>query len=369
MLIYSQVPAAPKRRAPRANLSGLGASPTASYAQQGASAGATVGSVVPVLGTAVGAVVGAVLGAIGGAFIGSRRPESDLWDNYKKIAGTARGIELDPAFRAGAFVGLMRLGKNTFPPRSKGGYGPNDDARFLDDMAAKIAAAVRAGQVTAADDAKSVFAKVVGPWISQWGTEPNAQWRTWENQIVTDLIDAYLYDQPIVATSYTQQRWAQPRLSDVVKSMQPAPASSPTPPAAAPAPTPQPVPVVPAPAVTLPAAAVTPAPVALTTAAPATSSSSTPAPVANLSPAVADNTRTLIDALLAQGASTQQTFTSAMQSLAAQGVQPTPQLQQAVASEVTSAASPALPSWVLPAAGVTALGLLAFALSNRRPRR
>lgn len=362
MLIYSAATApSARRRRSRANLSGLGASATASYAQQGASAGATVGSVVPVLGTAVGAVVGAVLGAIGGAFIGSRRPESDLWDQYKKIAGTARGIELDPAFRAGAFVGLMRLGKNTFPPRARGGYGPKDDARFLDDMAAQIAAAVRAGKVTAADNAQSVFAKIVGPWISQWGTEPNADWRRWENQIVTDLIDAYLYDQPIVATSYTQQRWAQPRLSDVVKSMQPAPAPS-SPASTTPAPVaPAPAPIVSTPSVQLPAPVIS---------APATSSSAAPA-ASNLTPAAADNTRALIDALLAQGQSSQSTFAAAMQSLAAQGVQPTPQIQQAVAEEVKTKSQPAIPiPWLIGGgAAVLGLGAVAIALIRRRRSR
>lgn len=359
------IQAVPTRRVSRANLSGLGASATVSYAQKGASAGASVGSVVPVLGTTVGAVVGAVLGAIGGAFIGSRRPESDLWDQYKKIAGTARGIELDPAFRAGAFVGLFRLGKNTFPPRAKGGYGPRDDARFLNDMAAQIAAAVRAGQVTAADNAQSVFSKVVGPWISQWGTEPNADWRRWENQIVTDLIDAYLYDLPIIATSYTTQGWAQPRLSDVVKSMQPAP--TPTPAPAPPAPVAPaapvvklPTPVTPAPAAPAPSVPVPP---------PATPSVTVPpAPATNLTPQVADNTRALIDALLAQGQSSQSTFAAAMQSLAAAGVQPTPQIQQAVAEEVKTQQSSPIPwPWILGGSGV-AVVLAALALRRRRAR-
>jgi hypothetical protein len=362
MLIYPPAAA----RSSRANLAGLGASASATYAKQGASVGASVGSVVPVIGTVVGAAIGAVVGAIGGAFVGSRRPESDLWDQYKKISGTARGIELDPAFRAGAFVGLMRFKKNTFPPRARGGYGPKDDARFLDDMAGQVAAAVRAGKIGASDDAKSVFSKVVGPWIAQWGEEPNADWRRWENQIVTDQIDAYLYDMPIVATSYTQQRHAQPRLSEVVKAMTP-PAP---PPLSTPAPAAKPpIATLPVPAVIAPPVALLPAPAAI---APPVSSIAPGAPPASspssLTPAAADNTRAVIDALLAQGASSQQAIAAAMQSLAAQGVQPTPQIQQAVAEEVQSKTQAIPWPWILGGGGL-ALTLAAVLLTRRRSRR
>lgn len=240
-------------KAPAAKLSGLGITPatqssligaasslvktknpTVSYAAQGASVGASIGSVVPVIGTVIGAAIGAVVGAIGGAFKGTRRPESDFWDDYKdNHAGKHRGIEYDNQYRNSAFVGLFRLRKNTFPPRAKGGYGPNDDARFLDDMAAQIAAAVRAGKVGAEDDQNSIFAKIVGPWIAQWGTEGNAQWKNWEDQIVKDQIEAYIFDQPIVATSYTESRKANPSIAEVVASL---PTAAPAAPAATVAP-------------------------------------------------------------------------------------------------------------------------------------
>lgn len=197
--------------------------------------------------------VASAIPGIGKLITGSRRPESDLWDAYKGMAGSSRGHEFEPQFRNGAFVGLMRLKKNTFPPRQSR-YGSNDDARFLDDMAAQIVQALRAGVIGAGDDANSVYAKVIGPWVASmgdWSKSPQ-DWQTWMRQILIDQIDAYLYDLPIVATSYTTSRHANPRLSDVVKSMQPtAPAPvQPAGPSAAPAPvTPTGQTPVPAPAV------------------------------------------------------------------------------------------------------------------------
>lgn len=355
----------------QASLIGAGASlvktrnPVTGKAAQGASLGASVGSVVPVIGTVVGAAIGAVLGAIGGAFMGSKRPESEIWDKYKSMAGQNRGIDYDPQFRNEAFVGLFRLGKNTFPPRAKGGYGANDDARFLDDMAAQIAAAVRGGQLGANDDAKSVFAKVVGPWMAQWGQEGNADWRRWENQIVTDLIDAYLYDQPIVATSYTTSRKANPALSDVVKALptsQPSPASSS---AGAPSAAPVPLPVAaPAPSVSLPAVSPAPNP-----------SAPLPLPVlpGGSAPAASAFTPSGIDVaaivkpFLDQGASNQQAFAQALQALQNQGVPPTPAVQAAVADAVQSGAG--IPVWLKIAGGVAGVAAIGYIIKRRKGRR
>lgn len=75
----------------------------------------------------------------------------------------------------------------------------------------------------------------------------------------------------------------------------------------------------------------------------ATSSSGTPITQGDL--------QNMVSQLASQGATAQQAFTSALQSLQAQGVQPTPQVQQAVQSAVQSTPAPT-------AAGVSAGGWL-----------
>lgn len=337
--------------------------PTVSYAAQGAAYGSTFGPI----GTAVGAVVG----AIGGAFIGQKRPESGLWDAYKGMAGNSAGHEYDNQFRNGAFVGLMRLGKNTFPPRKAGGYGPNDDARFLKDMIAKVAEAFRSGALTPDDaNTEAIYNKVVAPWIAQWGQEPNADWRRWENQIVKDQIDAWLYDQPIIASSYTTSTWPQPRVTDLAKEIlakysQPAPAPVTPPvstgsplPGAAPAPLPLPI----APAT--PGTGSTPAiPGASLPAPPLVS---TPVQVTPQGTALDPNLQAYIKALIDQGASSQQAFTAALDAVGRSGQAVTPQVQAAVADTVQQAGAGAgLPMWAYALAGAG----LVFALARPGKRK
>jgi hypothetical protein len=402
------VPRASRARA--ASLGELGASTSAlAYAQKGASVGASVGSVIPVVGSAVGAAIGAVLGAIGGAFKRTKRPESAFWDEYKKTSGKVRGIEYDPQFLSQAFVGLMRLGGRTnFPPKVK--YGQKGDKDFLDAMAAAIADAVRAGKLGPEDDGKSILEKVVKPWSSGFGGTWAIvdDWSKWENQIIVDLIDNYIHDIPIVSTSYTESRRAIPSIGEVVRSL---PKPAPPPPVAAPAPPavtplPAPAPFVPTPLIqpkpkpTPPTASPIPAgyvyqgktpgghqlyaaptgglyvwdgAVMLPYTAPATVTPpppSTSSPPPQIPPATADHTRSVIDALLAQGQSQQQAFAAAMQSLAAAGVQPTPQIQQAVAEEVKTQATGQSINWpiVLGIGSAAGLGLLLI-LRSRRGKR
>lgn len=330
--------------------------PTVSYAASGAAAGATFGP--------IGAAIGAVLGAIGGAFIGSKRPESELWDKYKGMAGQNAGHMYDNNFRNGAFVGLMRLGKNTFPPRASGKYGPRDDAKFLNDLIKMIADAFRTGQLTLADSesADVIYNKLVGPWIDSMGTEKNPDWRRWETQIVKDQIDAWLWDAPIIATSYSTAGYASPRVSVLAAELMPtAPATSApgivvtTPGNASSAPK-----ILP-----LPASGVTP--VVTLPIQPASGGALqpaqgfTPVPTSAADP----NLTTYISSLLAQGQSQQDAFTSALNTLSANGVTPTPQVQQQVADAVKSAGS-ALPSWAIPAAMAGGVALLFMMARKRR---
>lgn len=152
---------------------------------------------------------------------------------------------------------------------------------------------------------------------------------------------------------------------------------------AAPAPIAPPV-IAPLPAPVIPAIAAPVIPVAAAPNLPALAPSVTPppAPVANVpapsAPAAPlatplpatvppDQTASLIQQLMAQGASQQQAFTAALQSLAAQGVAPTPQVQQQVANDVTAASVGGSANTIMAVVGIAALGV--FALLGRKKRR
>jgi hypothetical protein len=414
--------------------SGSGSSTSGLLSSIGSSAGASRNTTVSMAGKGatigsafgpIGAVVGAVVGAIGGAFMGSKRPESAVWDEYKgNVADVPhRGIELDNQFRNEAFVGLMRLGgKTQWPPKIK--YGQKGDAAFLDAMAEQIAKAVQDGRIGAGDDANSIWTKVVEPWGKTLGGDwywGDQNWVRWQIQLIKDMIDAYIFDQPIVATSYTTSRWANPRLSAVIAAMpQVTPASpsapTPAPPPPAPAPTPAPTPVtggglapLPINPATMGYAVVglspdgkttvykdgsgrlvqfnpsnnsfteysgqvvpTNTPFPLPAPAPITTTPS-PAPTPQVVPTPsgpAVDVNALVQTLMQQGASNQQAFLAAMQQLQSQGVAPTAQVQQQVADQVQATAAGAgagLPSWAKPVAIVGALVILGFALAH--PKR
>lgn len=82
----------------------------------------------------------------------------------------------------------------------------------------------------------------------------------------------------------------------------------------------------------------------------------------------AADTSGLIQQLIAQGASQQQAFAAALQSLAAQGVQATPQVQQQVANDVANASQPQQASVLLLAGGVVLVIGLGIFMSRRKRR-
>ena len=116
------------------------------------------------------------------------------------------------------------------------------------------------------------------------------------------------------------------------------------------------------------AVSVQPAPVPQPITLPATGNA--PSTTVNVPATVApDQTSALIQQLMAQGASQQQAFNAALQSLAAQGVPATPQVQQQVASDVQAASSPQQASTIYLAIGAVALIGFGILMSGRKKRR
>lgn len=82
-----------------------------------------------------------------------------------------------------------------------------------------------------------------------------------------------------------------------------------------------------------------------------------------------DQTNALIQQLIAQGASRDQAMQAALQSLAAQGVQATPQVQQQVASDVAAASQPQQASTLYLALGTAAMIGVGILMSRRKEKR
>lgn len=192
--------------------------------------------------------------------------------------------------------------------------------------------------------------------VDAWTNHVNSSWGSkWlvasgpvQRQILIDMIDALLSQvNPSAPLYYGQAAPDAPAT--------PPPTSTAPPPSTAPTPAP--------PAAVLPAPS-TPPPPALTTGGPSSTIPTTALPQP-IPPVVADNTRQMIDALLAQGATQSQAFAAALQSLAASGIAPTPQIQAAVAEEV-KASSPMPWPWII--GGGAAAGLLALTLFLTRRR-
>lgn len=354
---------------------GQGASGAVSIGANAAT-GAKVGSAFGPIGTGIGAAVGAIAGALG-LGIGKKAPyEFASYEQYKTAAGKYRGWEYNPKDLNTAFVGLMRVGKtNNYPPRKYGGYSEKDDDRFTSDLAKKVAGAVQSGVLGPNDTPDSVFSKVVEPWVAsmvpggRWDLNhpggPESRW------ITRDLTDAYIAGLPITwqeAVNGAETEHPYPKFADVISSAPQFRAAAPPP---APAPPPSattPVQLVPTSAPPVP----TQSPIFLP--APAAAGSGITAPVSlaptNLSPSsAAPDMTALINGLLAQGASSQQAFTSAISQLASSGYNVTPQVQQAVGAQVENASGGLLKNPYVLLGGAGAVALLLIMMSKKRGRR
>jgi hypothetical protein len=366
----------------------LGISSQAKGAAQGASMGAKVGSVVPVVGTAVGAVVGAIAGFLlakkNYINVGSDNKEEDedvisIWPQYTSIAGGIAGrdigLELLERIFRGAVYSRSDFTKNNAKKCFHKGclkypgdpdwihqtmVGSSRDKNTFQDV---IPAAVAAGVTDPRQVVDQYYIPANASRGNGWAVPATAAGR----QVLVDIADVYMAKRG-AAYFYGQGATAQAA---------PAPAYQPVQAVAAPQPTVnQPVQAVSAPPAAV-AAVVTSQPVT-------TSSSGGPSPLpapqstgaANMgvptvvpvpvSSAGQVDMQGLVQQLLAQGQSQQQAYNSAMASMQAAGVQPTPQVQQATAQAVQAqtAGAGGMFSGMGGIAIVAAMALASFALAR-----
>lgn len=326
----------------------------ASQAATYAAIGSKAGSIVPGVGNVIGAAVGAIFGAAKGLTSEQKHKEVLGYEALLAEGVRGRGPDYNPRDLLSAFTGLMRCcpKTNKFPPRTHGGYGQHDDDKFASDMAKKIAEAVRSGTLTPADTPDTVFERIVKPWATfgaNWN-HPNGQ----ENlRLVRAISDNYIFGLPITlgeAITGQETEWPYEKFADVIKSaskfatptIEPAQPSTPS-------------------VVTTPPSVISPSsgPVVSPTPTP-------PVTIPDLSVTPGVDVRSLIDTLVSQGRTQQETFASALQSLSNRGITVTPQVQATVAEQVKEASSGMSSSWIVPLGLVGGAAALFFLLRRRR---
>jgi hypothetical protein len=341
---------------PSSQLGSLGLATGVTGAVGGAATGAKVGSLAGPIGTAIGAVGGAIAGALS-SILGRQDQEIQNFNQAQQLADSQGPMAvLNIADKYLVLAGLFDLQpgqiKGNIPIYKK--YGRMGEQRFVTDMMTRIYQAAQAGQITANDTAESVMARIVQPWIDSFGYGPMSDHNAaMLNMLLMGMIAEY--------TQGLQTRWVARSGDNPFKSLPPFSLPAPVTPATqAPTSSSGPVQVVAAP----PAAvsqvstpAVLSPPIAAPAANPALAAASaqagpsivggnvstvpanTPATVVPVPVTSAGqiDTNALVQQLLAQGQSQQQAYQSALASLQAAGVQPTPQAQAAVGQAVQAA--------------------------------
>lgn len=131
-------------------------------------AGAAAGSFVPVIGTAIGVIVGLVAS---GVFSHRVDPEVGNFNNAMALYAQNPQAIYNIADKYLVLAGLFDLEpgqiKGNIPIYKK--YGRMGEQRFTQDMVNLIYNAAQAGQITGNDTPESVFARIVQPWINDFG--------------------------------------------------------------------------------------------------------------------------------------------------------------------------------------------------------
>lgn len=360
--------------------------PAGSQAQKSVSLTATGAGIGTAIFPGLGTAIGAAIGAIGSLFGPSKEGQAELtWDNMVNQGYLLNkpGHEFDERYWAEAMKGMTDKNTATFP-----GTGKSDHTN-PDILMAALAQTVIQGYlnrvVPLSATPDQVYVSVVVPWL-QSGGNGHVNWASLQNLakrqgrprslqelMLLSAVDRYLYGQPITRAnmpSYASLKsnyapWSTPDILTALASIIPKAAPTPaSPPPAAPQASVLPVPVASAPASIAPVTSVPQVSVPVTTAA-GTVQATVPAPTVNAAGGV--DVSALVQQLMAQGASQQQAFTSAIAALNAQGVATPPPVQAQVAQQVaqtpvaTAGLSDSKSLWI--AGGLAVLGVM-FALAR-----
>lgn len=328
------------------SLAGLGLSTTTSSAASGASTGASVGTaILPGIGTAIGAVVGAVAGALFRSKKDPNAAEKEALkgnlDKYMQVQGQIPGRAMDllgikqlidGAGYRGMWPNVKKWSGDAITGAIDGckGCTPPTIRQFVADQ-------VKGGDIDPFSLANKFTDIVNKTWGSKWFV---ASAGATQRQLMVDLMDFFIAQNKPDAPLFYAPDWT-------------VAANTPPPAAAIPAPTPAPTPI-PTPT---PTPSVTPTPTPIQT-------PGVPLPsIPQIQPSL--DVSALVQQLMAKGATDQQAYLAALQQLQSQGVAATPQVQQAVASQVSAAGTGAgLPDWAKTAGIVAGVALLAFALAR-----
>lgn len=319
------------------SLQGLGDAMKITSAASGAATGAKVGSTAGPVGTAVGAVVGLAASLFAG---GKKISKAEAtWDSFKNQLGTGAFSQLTDASAGEVYKGAHDTNSKFFK------LGRADYVQWLCNA---LKTGVANGSITADMDAQQIADKVIYPQMQAYGSKGSTQ-----NRFVAEMILRLFMGGGIPTLMEKGVGKNVVMCSGLVfpSSTTSVPVSSSS------SATPQPTAIIPLP---MPAPQIQKEP---GSGAQYGTNTGVVAPVSMLNPT--SETQALIDSLLSQGASNQQAFTSAMNLLQQRGVDTsTPQVQQAVADQVSAVTKPDYLPWAI--GGAVGLGFLFLAMNRRR---
>jgi hypothetical protein len=134
-----------------------------------------------------------------GAFKKDNKEEGVRDQYYSQLA--SGNFNADPKTFTTGLVGEFRGSRSTFPARASGMYGPKDDDKYAADFANQINQAYQSGAINANDDAVSIYAKVINPWLSSmgpgWSSKIAPEDLAKQQMMTVDMIQRYVGGSPI----------------------------------------------------------------------------------------------------------------------------------------------------------------------------
>jgi hypothetical protein len=281
--------------------------------------------IVPVIGTAIGAILGAVYG-----WVGSKQPSlaEQTWDSYKSYAGSGQLVAMPDTDVAEIWKGAYDTNNKFFNIS-----GVKSRLQYVQWLVTLLQQAMQDGRLTTANTPRQAVDSIVYPAMKAAGSHVNDS--DIMHGFLSDMVSRLFAGLPI-HNERTNNRPMQPVTLSIPPSFGTGTASS----------TVQNV----APT-TLPAAQ---GQVTVPSAPPVTAAQAPGSATPLIPPQSASEATQYIQSMLAQNASQADAYTAALTKLAQSGVTITPQVQQAVASEVQAQSANYFP-WILGGAGVLVL--------------